>query len=149
MWEPAWPGAIWSKGTRHWKGWSVHGFTELRVFTSLGLTEQYRTSKQNKWTSASVRCQQKLWKVNLYTYDLKAYFASFTSNKYQKYTLRCMELFLPSPDVSYATREGTITGSLAVVVFHNWLNHRLSKSPYCVKSRLSHASRSFLRLCRS
>ena len=60
-----------------------------------------------------------------------------------------MELFLPSPDVSYATREGTITGSLAVVVFHNWLNHRLSKSPYCVKSRLSHASRSFLRLCMS
>ena len=50
-----------------------------------------------------------------------------------------MELFLSLPDVSYATRERTITGSLPVVVFHNWLNHRLSKSPYCRKSRLSHA----------
>lgn len=50
-------------------------------------------------------------------------------NKYrecvQKYTLRCIQLFLSSPDVSYTTREGTITGSLAVVVFHNWLNHTL------------------------
>ena len=30
--------------------------------------------------------------------------------------------FLPSPDVSYAKRERTITGSLPVVVFHNRLN---------------------------
>ena len=48
-------------------------------------------------------------KVNLNTYDfIKAYFASFKSNKYQKYTLRCIELFLHSPNVSYATRERTI-----------------------------------------
>lgn len=79
--------------------------------------------------------------MNLYTYDLKAYFASFTSNKsadkYQKYTLRCIQLFLSSPDVSYTTREGTITGSLAVVVFHNWLNHRLYKSVLREKSSFS------------
>ena len=48
-----------------------------------------------------------------------------------------MELFLPSPDVSYTTREGTITGSLAVVVFHNWLNHRLYKSVLREKSSFS------------
>ena len=73
--------------------WSVHGFTELRTFSSPGLTEQY-SSKQNKWTSASVRCLQKLWKVNLNTYDLKASFASFTSNKYQDIPLDVWSFFL-------------------------------------------------------